>query len=97
MGHRPVINGGRRAADRSEWLPLRARLGEKADDALALPGMGAFDRFLGDEEPQRMSGRPVTLEARPRLYGPDQVYRARSRNHSSQKAPGGGRNGRKGT
>ncbi|QLE72845.1 hypothetical protein FGW37_15740 [Streptomyces rectiverticillatus] len=103
VGHRPVINGGRRAADRSEWLPLRARLGEKSEDVLALPGMGAFEGLLGSEEPKRMSGRAVTLDARPRLYGPDHVYRARSRNHSSQKAPGapgapgGGRKGRKGT
>ncbi|MCF3100082.1 hypothetical protein IPZ58_00560 [Streptomyces roseoverticillatus] len=110
VGHRPVINGGRRAADRSEWLPLRARLGEKADDVMSLPGMGAFEGLLGNEEPQRASGRAITLEARPRLYGPDHVYRARSRNHSSQKAqkaqnaapnaqqaPRGGRKGRKGT
>ncbi|MGK5548219.1 hypothetical protein ACSNOH_26345 [Streptomyces sp. URMC 127] len=106
VGHRPIINGGRRAAGRSEWLPLRARLGEKSEDVLSLPGMGLFERFLGDEEPQRTSGRAVALEARPRLYGPDHVYRARSRNHSSPKAqkaqqaqaaPGRGRKGRKGT
>ncbi|MFF7726028.1 hypothetical protein [Streptomyces sp. NPDC008001] len=95
VGHRPVINGGRRAAGRSEWLPLRARLGEKSEDVLALPGMGAFERFLGDEEPQPTSGRPVTLDARPRLYGPDHVYRARSRNNSSKKASVGGPQGRK--
>ncbi|MEH6375912.1 hypothetical protein V7793_16470 [Streptomyces sp. KLMMK] len=82
VGHRPVINGGRRAADRSEWLPLRARLGEKTEQALSYPGMSVFEGLLGAEEPQRTAGRAVKLDARPRLYGPDHVYRARMRSLS---------------
>ncbi len=84
VGHRPVINGGRRAADRSEWLPLRARLGERTDELLALPGMGVFEGALGGEEPKRTAGRPAKLDARPRLYGPDHVYRARMRGLSGK-------------
>lgn len=84
VGHRPVINGGRRAADRSEWLPLRARLGERTDEFLALPGMGVFEGALGGDEPRPTAGRPAKLDARPRLYGPDHVYRARMRGLSAK-------------
>ncbi|GHF44202.1 hypothetical protein GCM10010218_26900 [Streptomyces mashuensis] len=84
VGHRPVVNGGRRAADRSEWLPLRARLGDRSEEFLALPGMGVFEGVLGGDEPKSTAGRPVRLDARPRLYGPDHVYRARMRTMSAK-------------
>lgn len=79
-GHRPIINGGRRAAERSEWLPLRARLGERAEALLEAPGMGLLEPLIGSSDiPKTPAGRSVTLRARPRLYGPDQVYKARKR------------------
>ncbi|MGW1076032.1 hypothetical protein [Streptomyces sp. NPDC002537] len=79
VGHRPVVNGGRRAAGRAEWLPLRARLGEKAGRLAELPGMGSVEGLLGDGEAKAVAGRALTLDIRPRLYGPDVVYRARQR------------------
>ena len=84
VGHRPVINGGRRAADRTEWLPVRARLGERAETFIDLPGMGVFERILGKDEPKSTAGRDTQFNVRPRLYGPDAVYRARKRTGSKK-------------
>ncbi|MCD9143893.1 hypothetical protein [Streptomyces albireticuli] len=99
VGHRPIVNGGRRAADRSEWLPLRARLGERSETFLDLPGMGVFEGALGGEEPKPTAGRPAKLDSRPRLYGPDYVYRARMRTRSGRRAeaPPAGADAKKGT
>ncbi|MET9365794.1 hypothetical protein ABZX93_33465 [Streptomyces sp. NPDC006632] len=84
VGHRPVINGGRRAAERSEWLPLRARLGERVETFTSLPGMGVFESAFGKDEPKPTAGRAVPFDAKPRLYGPDAVYRARKRTGSKK-------------
>jgi hypothetical protein len=84
VGHRPIVNGGRRAAERVEWLPLRARLGERVEKFLDLPGMGIFEGAFGGSEPGPTAGRPTRFDVRPRLYGPDAVYRARKRTPSKK-------------
>ncbi|MGW2255404.1 hypothetical protein ACWCXH_35290 [Kitasatospora sp. NPDC001660] len=79
IGHRPIVNGGRRAATRGEWLPLRARLGDRAEALLDLPGLHVLEPLLGREEAAReiVAGPAVPMSARARLYGPDQVWAAR--------------------
>ncbi|OKI50345.1 hypothetical protein [Streptomyces sp. MJM1172] len=84
VGHRPVINGGRRAAARSEWLPMRARLGDRAEVLTGLPGLGALDTALGKDEPRATAGGAVAFDTKPRMYGPDVVYRARKRTGKKQ-------------
>ncbi|MFD3714928.1 hypothetical protein [Streptomyces sp. NPDC058677] len=79
LGHRPVINGGRRAAERHEWMPMSARLGERAEAFVELPGMGAFENVLGKDAPRPTAGRAVPFDSKTRMYGPDAVYRARKR------------------
>lgn len=77
IGHRPVINGGRRAAARSEWLLLRERFGQRAEHLATIPGLA----FLGRDDDARpgyqvAAGAPVRLNSKVRLYGPDRVGRA---------------------
>ncbi|MDJ0345557.1 hypothetical protein QMK19_33975 [Streptomyces sp. H10-C2] len=80
LGHRPIICGGRRAATRSEWISRRARWGTRADALIEAPGGGALERWLGTEDTNPVgAGAPLRLAARPRLYGPDAVVRARGR------------------
>ncbi|MFF3764638.1 hypothetical protein ACFYYR_11205 [Streptomyces sp. NPDC001922] len=80
VGHRPVINGGRRAAGRDEWIPVRDRWGERVDQLLDLPGFGGLERFLTSGTDRAVSaGSPVRLAARARLHGPERVWRARRR------------------
>jgi hypothetical protein len=70
LGHRPIICGGRRSAARVEWLPRRARMTRRG---------GLRREATGDDAatPQPLAGAPLRLDARPRLYGPDQVFKAR--------------------
>ncbi|MGW6569964.1 hypothetical protein [Streptomyces sp. NPDC054975] len=82
LGHRPIICGGRRSAARVEWLPRRARWGNKGD-ALRRQSVRQRRAEEGDAEtPVVIAGAPIRLDARPRLYGPDAVYRARGRSSS---------------
>jgi hypothetical protein len=77
VGHRPIINGGRRAASRTEWLPLRARLGSRTENLATAPGMSALHEPEDDDpDHEPAAGPAIRLEARVRLYGPDRVYRA---------------------
>ncbi|MFD9084549.1 hypothetical protein [Streptomyces erythrochromogenes] len=85
VGHRPVINGGRRAADRSEWLPLRGRLGDRFEAVTELPGLGALDGALGADVVHPTAGREARIDLKARLYGADAVYRAHRRAGSKQK------------
>ncbi len=79
-GHRPIINGGRRAAERSEWLPVRARWGDRIEQLLELPGFGGLEPVLGGvDQGEITAGAAIRLDARARLYGPDRVWRARQR------------------
>ncbi|MDR3081860.1 MAG: hypothetical protein LBV60_13210 [Streptomyces sp.] len=76
MGHRPIVCGGRRAAARSEWIPRRARWGTKGD-ALRRESVKRRRQYdMDTTTPVIVAGAPITLDARPRLYGPDAVYRA---------------------
>jgi hypothetical protein len=81
LGHRPVVNGGRRAATRSEWLPRRARWAGKTELLVASPLGPLVERWLGDDEESipAGAGAPIRLAARPRLYGPDAVVKAHGR------------------
>ncbi|MFD8597721.1 hypothetical protein ACFV1L_22225 [Kitasatospora sp. NPDC059646] len=80
VGHRPVINGGRRAAHRTEWLGRRARWGARAEWLADTPLGLLAERWLGPEsEIPTGSGTPLRLNARARLYGPDAVGRAYGR------------------
>lgn len=81
LGHRPIICGGRRSAARVEWIPRRARWGGKGDAILRTPAArSAAGRWLGEEaQTAIVAGAPLRLAARPRLYGPDQVMKARRR------------------
>ncbi|MFF9908793.1 hypothetical protein ACF1HU_35935 [Streptomyces olivaceus] len=85
LGHRPIICGGRRSAARVEWIPRRARWGRKGDGLDLRRSRGITGRWLGAEaQPVSVvAGAPVRLSARPRLYGPDQVYKARARGRKS--------------
>lgn len=63
MGHRPIICGGRRAASRSEWIPRQyRRRGYEPEDESSI-------RVVA------LAGPPIIHEARPRLYGPDYLYK----------------------
>ncbi|MEU9237112.1 hypothetical protein [Streptomyces subrutilus] len=76
VGHRPVICGGRRAATRSEWIPIGVRWGRKGDVFRRESArLRHEDEYTGPLE--ITAGPPVVLAARPRLYGPDAVGRAR--------------------
>ncbi|MFE1384236.1 hypothetical protein ACFW6S_35360 [Streptomyces sp. NPDC058740] len=76
LGHRPIVCGGRRAAARSEWIPRRARWGSKGD-SLRRESVRRRREYETDSElPAITAGAPITLDARPRLYGPDAVYAA---------------------
>ncbi|MDN3294639.1 hypothetical protein QWM81_11345 [Streptomyces ficellus] len=78
-GHRPLINGGRRAAERSEWIPVRARWGDRIDKLLDLPGFGGLEPLLSGENKPAPAASPVRLDARARMYGPDRVWHARKK------------------
>ncbi|MFI8829017.1 hypothetical protein [Streptomyces sp. NPDC053431] len=79
LGHRPIVCGGRRAAARSEWIPRRARWDNKGD-GLRRESIRRRREYETDTElPAITAGTPITLDARPRLYGPDAVYQARGR------------------
>ncbi|MFF0052588.1 hypothetical protein [Streptomyces sp. NPDC005498] len=74
LGHRPIICGGRRSAARVEWIPRRERMASRGG---LRPGRDTGrDASTG---PAPLAGAPIRLDARPRLYGPDQVYKARGR------------------
>lgn len=77
-GHRPIINGGRRAATRKEWISFRERLGSKADSIAQLPGFGGLASYLASKEEavDAPTGPAIPLNARARLYGPDRLYKA---------------------
>ncbi|MYT25949.1 hypothetical protein GTW69_37735 [Streptomyces sp. SID7760] len=80
LGHRPIINGGRRAATRSEWITRRARWAGRVELLLDTPLGGPIERWLGaDEAAPAGAGAPIRLAARPRLYGPDAVVKAYGR------------------
>ncbi|MFD9819070.1 hypothetical protein [Streptomyces violascens] len=86
LGHRPIINGGRRAATRSEWLGRRARWGTKTETLAQSRALGGLvERWLGDEDVPAGAGAPLRLAARPRLYGPDAVARAHGRKAPQRK------------
>ncbi|MGW6414844.1 hypothetical protein [Streptomyces sp. NPDC055055] len=87
LGHRPIICGGRRSAARVEWIPRRARWGTKGDALRRESVRRRREDELDTEVPVIVAGAPITLEARPRLYGPDEVYRARQR--GGRKSAGG--------
>ncbi|RLU80148.1 hypothetical protein CTZ27_35460 [Streptomyces griseocarneus] len=92
LGHRPIINGGRRAATRSEWLPRRARWGHRAEPFMRSTALrGPLERWLGegDSAPEG-AGAPLRLAARPRLYGPDAVVRAHGRTATAASRTGKG-------
>lgn len=76
VGHRPVINGGRRFASRTEWLPLRERLGSRTETLATAPGMSRLHKADTEPDHQPVTGSAIRLDARVRLYGPDRVYRA---------------------
>ncbi|MFJ5099254.1 hypothetical protein [Streptomyces sp. NPDC088557] len=80
LGHRPVICAGRRTATRSEWIPRHARWAQRGD-ALRRESVRRRRAYEADTETETaaVAGPPVVLNARPRLYGPDTVYRARQR------------------
>ncbi|MEU2086527.1 hypothetical protein ABZ569_32230 [Streptomyces albus] len=80
LGHRPIVCGGRRAASRDEWIPLRDRWGERADIITDLPGLAPLTILFGrDRARKRTAGPDLVLNARPRVYGPDRVWQARRR------------------
>jgi hypothetical protein len=80
VGHRPIINGGRRAASRSEWIPRRGRWGDRVETLLALPGFTVLDPLFGvGDEPAEGAGPAIPLQATVRLYGPDRVHAAHRR------------------
>ncbi|MEU6467488.1 hypothetical protein [Streptomyces sp. NPDC046976] len=85
LGHRPLINAGRRAASRSEWISRRARWSTRTELLLQSPLGPAIERWLGAEEtvPQG-AGTPIRFTARPRLYGPDAVGKAYGRKAMQQ-------------
>ncbi|MFJ6355027.1 hypothetical protein ACIQKB_36920 [Streptomyces sp. NPDC092046] len=76
LGHRPIICGGRRAASRAEWIPRRARWGSKGDGLRRESVRRRREYDMDTDLPAETAGAPITLDARPRLYGPDAVYRA---------------------
>lgn len=71
FGHRPVICGGRRAASRSEWLPRSHRRRSADVDELA--------------ELVHAAGPPIVHDARPRLYGPDYLFKITQNHKAVQK------------
>lgn len=75
LGHRPIICGGRRSAARVEWIPRRARMSGRGGT------LRPRRESTGDPAaaPAPLAGAPLRLDARPRLYGPDQVFKARRR------------------
>ncbi|GLV88003.1 hypothetical protein Slala03_76920 [Streptomyces lavendulae subsp. lavendulae] len=76
LGHRPIICGGRRAAARAEWIPRRARWGTKGD-AFRRESVRLRRAEEHTEDLEIVAGMPIRLAARPRLYGPDAVFKAR--------------------
>jgi hypothetical protein len=80
LGHRPVINGGRRAAHRSEWLGRRARWGRRLAWFDDTPLASLVEHWLGPESAiPAGSGTALRLDTDTRLYGPDAVVRAYDR------------------
>ncbi|MGW4954553.1 hypothetical protein [Streptomyces parvulus] len=75
LGHRPIICGGRRSAARVEWIPRRERMASRGGGLR--PGKHPTTDASTGLAP--FAGAPIRLDARPRLYGPDQVYKARGR------------------
>lgn len=90
-GHRPLIRLGARAADRSEYLPIRDRFAEGVvDNALRLltwrhvRGVEEEDASAPDEQdaegvdhrPEVAAGRPIRLVQRARLLDQQQLFRA---------------------
>lgn len=70
FGHRPVINGGRRAAAPGERIPRRARWGAWADTFAETSDHAVVDLLLGqDREPAETAGTPIEVRPQPRLYG----------------------------
>ncbi|MFI1621866.1 hypothetical protein ACH4VT_33650 [Streptomyces lydicus] len=89
VGHRPVICGGRRAATRNEWIPLRERWGERADTAADLPGLAGLPWLFGRHRTRATTAGPdLHLSACPRVYGPDRVWRARKRAGNTKNTKG---------
>ncbi len=76
IGHRPIINAGRRAATRSEWLPLRERLGHRAETISTVPGLGALRAPDSHPRTDATAGPAIRLTTRVRLYGPDRLVKA---------------------
>ncbi|MGW3377409.1 hypothetical protein [Streptomyces hydrogenans] len=84
FGHRPIICGGRRTASRTEWIPRRDRWGTKGDGLRRESVRRRREYEAETQEPVTVSGVPLELAARPRLYGPDAVYQARARRGSTK-------------
>ncbi|WP_432089590.1 hypothetical protein [Streptomyces sp. bgisy095] len=85
FGHRPIICGGRRAAARAEWIPRRSRWGTKGDGLRRESVKRRREYEMDTEAPAVVGGVPLELAARPRLYGPDAVYKARARRAGTTK------------
>ena len=70
FGHRPVINGGRRAAAPCERIPRRARWGARGDTIADSSDHPLVGMLLGRErDPATTAGAPVEVHPQPRLYG----------------------------
>ncbi|MEV7419861.1 hypothetical protein [Streptomyces sp. NPDC089919] len=76
-GHRPILCAGRLDADRAEWIPRSERWGATADLLRREPARRRHQERSEGREPTAVSGPPVLLAARPRLYAPDAIARAR--------------------
>ncbi|MEU8779680.1 hypothetical protein [Streptomyces sp. NPDC048606] len=83
LGHRPIICGGRRSAARVEWIPRRARWGTKGD-SLRRESVRARRAEEDITDPVIVAGLPIPHDVRPRLYGPDVVFKARPRGGKTQ-------------
>ncbi|MFI5867758.1 hypothetical protein [Streptomyces sp. NPDC051546] len=86
LGHRPIINGGRRASTRSEYIGRRGRWGPRVavlTESAALGG--AVEKWLGPDEVPAGAGPALSLAARPRLYGPDAVAKAHGRKATARR------------
>ena len=75
LGHRPIICAGRRSAARVEWIPRRARMAGRG--GALRPGREVTGE--AGATPAPLAGAPLRMDSRPRLYGPDAVFKARGR------------------
>jgi hypothetical protein len=70
LGHRPVINGGRRAAAPGERIPRRARWGTRAETFAESSDHPLVDLVLGHQRDLgETAGPPIEVQPQPRLHG----------------------------